>query len=81
MNIQLKTKGISKDAEELQVLQSMLKNKRLAIPENKKGVLTVEKLFTSEHKRIVLRCELDNKRHVCSSRSSKLIEATQSALS
>lgn len=84
MNIQLKTKGTSQNAEELQALQSMFKSKQLAIPSSKKGVLTVEKLFTSEHKRVVFHCELDievdKKRHVCSSRSSsKLIEAAQSA--
>ena len=86
MNIQLKTKGISQIAEELLPLQSLLNSKHLAIPPSKKGVLTVEKLFTSEYKRIVFRCELDievdKKRHVCSSRSSsKLIEAAQSAFS
>lgn len=83
MNIQLETKGISKDAEQLKILQSMLKNKRLAIPPSKKGVLTVEKIFTFEYKKIVFRCELDinfdNKCHVRSSRRSKLIAATQSA--
>ena len=86
MNIQLKTKGISQNVEELLALQSMLKSKQLAIPSSKKGVLTVEKLFTSEHKRVVLHCELDievdKKRHVCSSRSSsKLIEAAKSVFS
>jgi len=86
VNIQLKTKGISQNVEELLVLQSLLKGKQLAIPSSTKGVLTVEKLFTSEHKRIVFRFELDiendKKRHVSSScSSSKLIEAAQSAFS
>lgn len=59
MNTQLKTKGISQNEEGLQALQSMLESKQLVIPSSKKGVLTAEELFTSEHKRIVFRCELD----------------------